>query len=1207
MNVTIQSRFGRALYEALPEVYRTRDDREENKGHLAAYLDSCGKLLDAIYNSLDQRYKDCFPETCQEWLLPYFAQLVGATTLSPLIEGRRKEIMHAVAWRQGKGTIPTIGQIAEGIGGFEKLAAQEGWPRVARTARIEGPSVSPPIVRINRIRHDDSDHPKEVVRPADFVGYRDTAPHSVDVRKPDWLHGHANPFAVLLYASPYAGFFAKKDVVRFKWKTKTTNGTRDIDSWFEKGNESIMPSDLMELREDGGIWRFFRKPGVTETIHITGEKKLGKATQYFFTELNLSENLSVPAGTRLSLERLAAYAIKIGASAADSNLPALIANDSLLHSVNASGSHVRFEYCTVLGELFAERLEASDCIFMEGLYRTSRRKELPQGGIRYSRIVHKTADVGDSDDLESEPAVYTGAVLQNIPAIRAYRVLAPEGSHSGKSNDLSKNEVTLISGTVKAVFGAINLLDLDPVTGNQVVIKGGTVGIRRGGDIFGGSHRLRSGVVTASSNSVTISGGTINGQVIGGQAKTKSGDAKLASAITAIASDNSVTILGGTLNGSIVGASALAANGRAETSNNTVTIQGNPTFGAAAGLFGGYAFISGPSNNNALNLHSAGLTVRELNYFQVLNFYLPMTLTADNAMLTVTDRANLGTSTLISVHLEKFGPALQSGDRFVLISAGELTGTFQTTPGSTIGGHSYSLEKDRNRLVLVIGDGAHPEDPVEPEDPDWGVMPTPRLNAIVQAIPGFNNDNPPSWLLDNIGGFGKDDEIQVPPLPLQTYVVFELPGPFSRILFQWMSSFNYDYDQTLHGAPDCYEIQISSNSPDGNKGDWVTVVDVQKNPWAARAHIIEGDDMRWVRFRVTRGDSSINEIDIHDLSRCKPGIVCDTWGFIGDSITADTFWRSPGTGQPFNERVNAFDSRRYPSMINFGIGGQDSGHLLERLQQTIDDNQGIHFWAIGIGSNDGEKVAVFEQNLVNILDLLIAQGKQPIVARIPWSEIVPDSHIQSLNIVIDKITNKYDLPIGPDLYTLFRKNPSLLSDGLHPTAKGIDAIQELWAQVACSFSSGNQGIVNPGDFVRPERPGDLKEPIGSGVRPLVQVKADQDEAKPGGVTIHSPSPVSLDPTVEGEALFSGIVGNTNEKPEFFTTQWGEPGCGVIHPESPESIRYGAEDGGEMGAFHHCGYMLAWEAVIRKLDDYLPVGMRVALIPDTTLFEHPIEP
>lgn len=65
-------------------------------------------------------------------------------------------------------------------------------------------------------------------------------------------------------------------------------------------------------------------------------------------------------------------------------------------------------------------------------------------------------------------------------------------------------------------------------------------------------------------------------------------------------------------------------------------------------------------------------------------------------------------------------------------------------------------------------------------------------------------------------------------------------------------------------------------------------------------------------------------------------------------------------------------------------------------------------------------------------------------------------------------------------------------------------------------------------------------------------------------------------------------------------QFGEPGCGVLHPACPRAIRSGSEDGGEMGAFHDRRYALALDAVSTKLQDFLPLGLDAVLIPDPRL-------
>ena len=92
--------------------------------------------------------------------------------------------------------------------------------------------------------------------------------------------------------------------------------------------------------------------------------------------------------------------------------------------------------------------------------------------------------------------------------------------------------------------------------------------------------------------------------------------------------------------------------------------------------------------------------------------------------------------------------------------------------------------------------------------------------------------------------------------------------------------------------------------------------------------------------------------------------------------------------------------------------------------------------------------------------------------------------------------------------------------------------------------------------------------------------------------------------------------NTTETPVFQSyrfckdntwhdaANFGEPGYGVLHPATPASISQGAEDLGEMGAYHHAHHRLADEAVLDKLTDFLPVGQEAVLIQDPRLHAQP---
>ena len=57
--------------------------------------------------------------------------------------------------------------------------------------------------------------------------------------------------------------------------------------------------------------------------------------------------------------------------------------------------------------------------------------------------------------------------------------------------------------------------------------------------------------------------------------------------------------------------------------------------------------------------------------------------------------------------------------------------------------------------------------------------------------------------------------------------------------------------------------------------------------------------------------------------------------------------------------------------------------------------------------------------------------------------------------------------------------------------------------------------------------------------------------------------------------------------------FGEPGCGVLDLTTSTAIREGAEDEGEMGAYHHLFHSAQLRALRLKLADFLPMGQEIA--------------
>ena len=79
---------------------------------------------------------------------------------------------------------------------------------------------------------------------------------------------------------------------------------------------------------------------------------------------------------------------------------------------------------------------------------------------------------------------------------------------------------------------------------------------------------------------------------------------------------------------------------------------------------------------------------------------------------------------------------------------------------------------------------------------------------------------------------------------------------------------------------------------------------------------------------------------------------------------------------------------------------------------------------------------------------------------------------------------------------------------------------------------------------------------------------------------------------------------TTEQPIFYNTEWNQTGSAALHPATPDAIRTGAEDGGELGACHYQRYMLRIEAMREKLKEFLPVSMESVFIADERLNHAP---
>jgi hypothetical protein len=400
------SRIGAQLYGLLPEVYRARD----KNGDLARYLDACGQLLDQVHSTLLLQLDDHFPDTCQEWLIPYFADLLDVATRSPEPVGRRAEVARGIAWRQRKGTASCAEEIAEAVGSME-AELQEGWRRVARTARageallpavLLGAAREPdrrdpiaagrhpdlPIATVDLRRHSRAQqvgHAGLLVRKTHFPGradavlweqsnphgapcfpgsYEDRSMRTVDLRTPDWQRGHFHPKRLLAFVPVADGFFPA-GAPSFLWSEREQ---AEADGLLEMIQQT-------ESRDGGTVVRrtIFRRPAAQSApVRIRGAIELevpetsGEERAYRFEGFYLANTLTVKVG-RLEIERCAAF--KVVVHKHDLDMPVLAATDCLLRHVQAASGLAQFEYCTVLAKTVCEAIQAIDSLFLGNLQR----------------------------------------------------------------------------------------------------------------------------------------------------------------------------------------------------------------------------------------------------------------------------------------------------------------------------------------------------------------------------------------------------------------------------------------------------------------------------------------------------------------------------------------------------------------------------------------------------------------------------------------------------------------------------------------------------------------------------------------------------------------------------------------------------------------------------------------------------------------------
>ena len=250
------------------------------------------------------------------------------------------------------------------------------------------------------------------------------------------------------------------------------------------------------------------------------------------------------------------------------------------------------------------------------------------------------------------------------------------------------------------------------------------------------------------------------------------------------------------------------------------------------------------------------------------------------------------------------------------------------------------------------------------------------------------------------------------------------------------------------------DYMIETNSAPGGQcpqSGWKTAVTINDNPYSSRQHILDLSGYNWIRLNILTVSGQTNGrvslvFDVHSITGSTP----DSWLFLGDSITACGMNNCYGTG--LASFVNRVDKRFFTIQENGGIGGTTSADGRKYIGRWLADSP-ASFVSIAYGTNDiwGKLISPgqYHSNLRFMIESVLAHGKSPVLPKIPFAaDPAVGRRLPAYNAVIDALWDEFSdkLIKGPDFEAYFRDHTSQLSDSVHPTPEGYEAMRRIWAE-----------------------------------------------------------------------------------------------------------------------------------------------------------------
>ncbi|MCB1852635.1 MAG: hypothetical protein KDI83_17960 [Gammaproteobacteria bacterium] len=135
------------LYARLPEIYHIRDGEQSPSGQLRAFLDILDSVPAGLRDNIEALYHDLFIDTCDDWVIPYLADLLGTSHLSGDAWTLRADVARTLFHRRRKGTLGAVESLAYTLSGWAARAVELrdnlAWSQHLNHQRPDGGGIPP--------------------------------------------------------------------------------------------------------------------------------------------------------------------------------------------------------------------------------------------------------------------------------------------------------------------------------------------------------------------------------------------------------------------------------------------------------------------------------------------------------------------------------------------------------------------------------------------------------------------------------------------------------------------------------------------------------------------------------------------------------------------------------------------------------------------------------------------------------------------------------------------------------------------------------------------------------------------------------------------------------------------------------------------------------------------------------------------------------